>query len=306
MKAIAYLVCFASAVAFAFAQEKKKSSPSAGSLTAADAAAIRLVHEAYRKSALDAKWSEWAGLLTADAIMMPPNGPAVTGRASIEAWARALPRFKEFQNPVAELEGAGDSAVMRGNFTLVLSTPGQPDQSDVGKFYVVWRKQSDGGWKFHRGIFNSDLPAPPAAYGGSGAVGDASRISSTITAAINAAIDATEKRDEACFASFSSAANVRFASQGTPLTLAEFKEGWRKGIEKSPRQEFLNRHIIVQVIAPDVAVSTMHANYRNFGPTGTASKTVPMVFTAVWKREGADWRIVDAHESSKSDWPTAQ
>ena len=62
----------------------------------------------------------------------------------------------------------------------------------------------------------------------------------------------------------------------------------------------------VQVLSADAAVSTTHGTYRNFNSSGTPTKAVPFVFTAVWRREGTDWRIVDAHESVRSDWPSAQ
>jgi ketosteroid isomerase-like protein len=35
--------------------------------------------------------------------------------------------------------------------------------NDHGKYVVVWEKQRDGNWKCGTDIWNSDLPAPPAA-----------------------------------------------------------------------------------------------------------------------------------------------
>jgi uncharacterized protein (TIGR02246 family) len=165
MKTIAYLVCVASLAGLAFAQESRKATSAARAVSSADEAAIRAVHETYRRTALEGAWSQWAATFADDAVFMPPNSPAITGRAAIEKWGRALPRMAELQNPIVEIDGGGDVAVTRGNYTLRFVIPGQSDLADAGKFMVTWRKQRDGAWKFHRGIFNSDLP-PPAASGG--------------------------------------------------------------------------------------------------------------------------------------------
>jgi ketosteroid isomerase-like protein len=136
--------------------------PPPATLSAADVAAIRAVNEAYRKTALAQQWGEWAKLFTTDAVMMPPNGTVVTGRANIEAWGRAFPRYNEFQNPVLELEGGGNVAIARGTYTLGFPAAPQPIPKDTGKWLATLRKQADGSWKFNRCCFNSDLPAVAA------------------------------------------------------------------------------------------------------------------------------------------------
>lgn len=129
-----------------------------GSLATADVAALRNVNDKYRQTCLAKAWPEWARLFTADGMILPPNGPAVTGLAGIEAWGRAFPSFTGFQNPIAEIDGAGGSAVMRGTYELTFS----PTQKDTGKWICVMRKQPDGSWKFRRCMFNSDMPAAAA------------------------------------------------------------------------------------------------------------------------------------------------
>lgn len=133
--------------------------PPAVPLSPADVAALREVNETFRRHVLAQAWSEWANLFTADAVVMPPNSPPVVGRPKIEAWGRAYPRFKEFENPIAEIEGSGDFAVTRGTYKLLLAPPDQTEQADSGKYIATWRKQTDGSWKLHRDIFNSDEPA---------------------------------------------------------------------------------------------------------------------------------------------------
>jgi ketosteroid isomerase-like protein len=94
---------------------------------------------------------------TDDAKLLPPNYPAVTGRANIQAFwegaAQAL-GIKHVSMNTLEVEFIGDTAIEHGEYTLDLAS-GQ----DKGKFIVVWKRQTDGSWKWHIDIFNSDLPA---------------------------------------------------------------------------------------------------------------------------------------------------
>lgn len=101
---------------------------------------------------------------TADATFMPPNEPAVQGRANIQAWFQ---KHMDGGPATLKLEPresriSGDLAFEAGTYTLdVKPNEGQPI-SDTGKYIVVLRKEG-GDWKISNDIFNSDLPpAPPA------------------------------------------------------------------------------------------------------------------------------------------------
>ena len=52
-----------------------------------------------------------------------------------------------------------DWAIVRGTYTetYVPKSGGEPKQ-DTGKYILVYKRQSDGQWKLHREIGNSDLP----------------------------------------------------------------------------------------------------------------------------------------------------
>lgn len=162
MKTLAFVAWFAGAAALAFGQGDTRPGSAATTLASSELAAIRSVNEEYRRTSVAAAWGEWAGLFTSDAVLMPPNSPALNGRAAIEAWGRAFPPLTEFQNPIAEIEGAASTAVTRGTYRFAVSAPGQPVQKDAGKWICTLRKQG-GVWKFHRCIFNSDLPPPGSA-----------------------------------------------------------------------------------------------------------------------------------------------
>ena len=92
-------------------------------VTAIRAATARFVENglARRDSANAADYSE-------DGVFMPPNQPAVEGRAAIRAWFAAFPPMSAFNLTVVEVKGRGDLA--------------------------------DGSWTMTADIFNSDVPLP--------------------------------------------------------------------------------------------------------------------------------------------------
>ena len=49
-----------------------------------------------------------------------------------------------------------DTAAEVGRYVLAMADGTEVDR---GKYIVLWRHTEDG-WKLHRDIFNSDLPAP--------------------------------------------------------------------------------------------------------------------------------------------------
>ena len=92
-----------------------------------------------------------------DARLLPPNLPAVTGRAAIGA------AFREFLGggmgglviDAYEIEVAesGDLAYGTGTFSLARPAP------DRGKFLEVYRRQADGSWRCVADMFSSDQAA---------------------------------------------------------------------------------------------------------------------------------------------------
>ena len=60
------------------------------------------------------------------------------------------------------MEGFGDFAFSRDEYSATMAPPGQSASKDKGKVITIWRKQADGSWKMFWEIWNSDLPAPKA------------------------------------------------------------------------------------------------------------------------------------------------
>lgn len=94
-----------------------------------------------------------------DAVILPQNGPAVSGKENLEA------SFKEMSNTMSDMkwsitkfEASGDIAYEVGTYTANIQMPGMPAMADKGKFVTVWKRQADGKWLIAVDIFNTDLP----------------------------------------------------------------------------------------------------------------------------------------------------
>lgn len=138
-----------------------------GAISDADKQAIRDMAAAF-STAVNAKdWATAAGQFADNGIMMPSNGPEVSGQANIQAWMAAYPTFSNFSTSAVEVEGNGDVAYARGMYEMDVTMPGMAaPMHEKGKWLEILRKQADGSWKVTHDIFNSDLAmmmGPPMA-----------------------------------------------------------------------------------------------------------------------------------------------
>jgi len=103
-------------------------------------------------------------LVTEDAVLMPPNQPAVVGRAAVIDWFAGVVKQARTTGvgvPQREVIVAGDWAIERGSFTWkVAPTAGGAPIEDRGNFLAIYQRQTDGAWKVTRNIGNSTPPAP--------------------------------------------------------------------------------------------------------------------------------------------------
>lgn len=142
--------------------------PAPPAWTPDDDAALRHDHDAAEALAKAAQ-PDWALFVkthyTEDAVVLPPNGPALKGYEAITAYFSSFPPTSKWETTYTDVYGSGDVAVAVGTYDITVAPPGQPEQPDQGKWIEVFRKQPDGHWKTWRDTFNSDLavPAPAAA-----------------------------------------------------------------------------------------------------------------------------------------------
>jgi uncharacterized protein (TIGR02246 family) len=132
------------------------------SLSEADLKKIDDVTQTAMNAALARDFATWAALFLEDAVINPPNEPAVKGRAAIRAWLEKFPPITEFKLNNEKVEGREDLAYVLGTYTMTITPPGAPGPvKDSGKFVTVVRKQPDGRWLGAVDMFSSDLPPPP-------------------------------------------------------------------------------------------------------------------------------------------------
>lgn len=133
--------------------------PGPATLSQEDIAGIEATSQAWMEAVSAGDWAALSATYTEDAVLLPPNEPAVPGRSDIEAWFEALPPVSDFNLETVEIEGLGDVAFVRGSYTLTMTHEGMDAVADTGKYIEVRRKQADGSWLIYRDIFSSNLAA---------------------------------------------------------------------------------------------------------------------------------------------------
>jgi uncharacterized protein (TIGR02246 family) len=133
----------------------------------ADASAIKDTEAQWLKAAAAKNPDETVSYYADDASMLAPNMPIVSGKQAIRGvWGQLManPGFSiSWESTKAEASRSGDLGYDIGTYQLTMSDPQGKQNSDHGKYMVIWRKQADGKWKAVGDMFNSDvpLPAPP-------------------------------------------------------------------------------------------------------------------------------------------------
>ncbi len=97
-----------------------------------------------------------------DAVVMPPDVPAVTTSALHDYLVKDIATSKKAGITLAIVDGksasSGNLGWHEGTFT-VADTSGKT--VGTGKYVEVWERK-DGKWTMIRDIWNNDAPAPPA------------------------------------------------------------------------------------------------------------------------------------------------
>jgi ketosteroid isomerase-like protein len=95
-------------------------------------------------------------IYTADAYILPPGGPMVSGRSKItEFWSNLIQSVNATAAVLTSIEvmPAGDGVVEIGRATLAIQPEGQAASNLEVKYVVYWQKE-DGKWKWHVDIWN--------------------------------------------------------------------------------------------------------------------------------------------------------
>ena len=133
----------------------------------ADEAAIAKVRAAYQTAASAQKPAEIARLFAPDGVEMPPNAPAASGRAAIEAFHKGFAK-QWMQHGITitatSTRVMGDTAYDIGTYKQqIMSNATGAVIDDKGKYVVLLKKDAAGNWAISHAIYNSDNPPPAAA-----------------------------------------------------------------------------------------------------------------------------------------------
>jgi uncharacterized protein (TIGR02246 family) len=125
---------------------------------------------------LESQWTAAAGakdidktvsFYADDATVLPANAPVATTKEAIRNLWQGLfnsPGLKISWRPTkVEVAKGGDMAYVTGTYELSMNDASGNPVNDHGKYVTVWEKQANGSWKCGADIWNSDLPATPAA-----------------------------------------------------------------------------------------------------------------------------------------------
>jgi ketosteroid isomerase-like protein len=110
--------------------------------------------------------SSLAALYTVDAVRLPYDAVAISGRAAVVdalrhsfAARRSAPTLGL---QCLELHQLDDWAFERGTYhEIIRSRAGGPVFIEDGKYVAVLRRGPDHSWRYHWSIFNRDRPARP-------------------------------------------------------------------------------------------------------------------------------------------------
>lgn len=127
-------------------------------LSAEDVAQIRGISDEWVRAALVRDWDSLAALLTDDVVLLPPDAPAVVGKAAARAFLEAFPPIAAFTATVIAAEGQPELAWARGSFAMTVEAAPAQRLSMVGKWSATYRKRADGGWRCASDTWNLDAP----------------------------------------------------------------------------------------------------------------------------------------------------
>ena len=119
-----------------------------------DAAAIRATIAPWIQAGLDRNWDAMLALCTHDVVFSPPGEPSVSGN-NLRKWLEGFPVIKAFNFGFDRIDVSGDLAagVGRGTWTVVVN---DREVSAPFKFADVFRKDSNGHWRYAHVIWNLD------------------------------------------------------------------------------------------------------------------------------------------------------
>jgi uncharacterized protein (TIGR02246 family) len=98
-------------------------------------------------------------IYTADARILPPAAPLISGREAIKGfWSNLIESANAKSAALESIDvmPTGDGAIEIGHATLTIAPEGKAATDMEVKYVVFWR-QEDGRWKWHVDIWNQNF-----------------------------------------------------------------------------------------------------------------------------------------------------
>ena len=126
-------------------------------LSSQDMAAIQRCHDEFSRSMVTRDFETASRTYDENAVLMPPNHPAVRGRNAIKKWLAGFPPVSQFKVEIEESDARDDLAYVRGAFSMIFQPEGAPGPiEEIGKYLEIRKRQPDGSWLLIVDISNSD------------------------------------------------------------------------------------------------------------------------------------------------------
>lgn len=126
-------------------------------LSSQDIAAIQRCHDEFSRSMVTRDFETASRTYDENAVLMPPNHPAVCGRKAIKKWLAGFPPVSQFRVEIEESDAREDLAYVRGAFSMIFQPEGAPGPiEEIGKYLEIRKRQPDGSWLLIVDITNSD------------------------------------------------------------------------------------------------------------------------------------------------------
>jgi ketosteroid isomerase-like protein len=122
--------------------------------------AIVKIADAYVKASLAGDVKGIVALYADDAVEMPPNEPAIKGRAAIEQYyvkQLAMSKLSAFSISHLDSVASGNVGYDVGTYTQTVMLKDGKSINATGKYTVILRR-SGADWKVVYAIYNSDQP----------------------------------------------------------------------------------------------------------------------------------------------------
>lgn len=152
-----YLSAAAIAIACSSQNAAKNDAQHSNLQAGVDSAANRLL-TALRSDGTDSLLA----LMAEDVIIMPPNEPALKGKAAVRTWYGQFVkqmRTSSLKVTDRELFIGGDYATEVAGFEWTLiPVAGGASIIDRGSYMQLWRREPNGRWVFSREVWNSSTP----------------------------------------------------------------------------------------------------------------------------------------------------